>query len=328
MQKIAGGQGGTQPNCPAMLVSLVDRVAAVAERQQGAVSMKQLAQAGLSERHARAWVRNERLGRTGARGVFRMPGAEPTWKQAVWVAILAGPKATVASHLTAAALRGLLPAPDVPHVTVPRAASGRFAGAIVHHATVAPADRCWFDRVPTTGVARTIVDCAILLDQATLDGLVDAAIGRNLTTYRKIRAAWNRAGPVRAADRLTAALAPYTGGAEPRSEKEAHVLRVLHQWGLPPPVTQHVIRDENGRFLAKVDFAWAPWRLGLEYKGDEFHPPRAWARDDRRLARIEAVAWRIEESDRFDLRPSATRLRTLLTELLRHPPPFPPDDAS
>ena len=282
--------------------------------------MKQLGQAGLSERHARAWVRHERLRRTVARNVFTMPGTEPTWKQSLWIALLAGPKATVGSHLSAAALRGLLPPPDIPHVTVPRAASGRFAGAVVHHATVVPADRCWFDRVPVTSVARTIVDCAVLLDQATLDGLVDAATGRGLTTYRKIKAAWNRAGPIRAADRLTAALSPYTGGAEPRSEKEAHVLRVLHSWGLPPPVTQFVIRDENGRFLAKVDFAWPAWRFGLEYKGDEFHSPRAWPRDDRRLARIEAIAWRIEESDRFDLRPSATRLRSLLTEVLGQPP--------
>jgi hypothetical protein len=185
---------------------------------------------------------------------------------------------------------------------------------------VASADRCRFNRIPTTGVARTIVDCAILLDQATVDGLVDAAIGRGLTSYRKIMAAWSRAGPVRAGDRLTAALAPYTGGAEPRSEKEAHVLRVFSNWGLPSPVTQFKIRDKDGRFLAKVDFAWPPRRLGLEYLADDFHPPRAWARDDRRLARIEAIAWRIEESDRFDLRPSATRLRTFLTDLLSQPP--------
>jgi hypothetical protein len=300
--------------------SFVDRVAKVAERQEGAVSTKQLAQVGLSEREARVWLRQERLRRTAARGVFRMPGAEPTWRQSLWVAILAGPKTTVASHLSAAALRGLLPPPAVPHVIVPRGTSGRFSGAVVHHATVASADRCRFDRVPTTGVARTIVDCAVLVDQRTLDGLVDAAIGRNLTTFRRIQAAWDRAGPVRGADRLAAALAPYAGGAHPCSEKEAHVLRLFEQWSLPAPVTQYVIRDQDGRFLAKVDFAWPPWRLGLEYLGDEFHPPRAWARDDRRLARIEAVAWRIEEADRFDLRPSAHRLRTLLTALLGQPP--------
>jgi len=191
---------------------------------------------------------------------------------------------------------------------------------MVHRAVVTAADRCWFDRKPVTGVARTIIDCAVLLDQEALDGLVDAAIGRGLTNYRKIRAAWERAGPVRGADRLKAALAPYTGGAEPGSEKEAHVLRVFSRWGLPAPVTQYKIRDENGRFLAKVDFAWPPWRFGLEYYGDEFHAPRAWARDDRRVAGIERMRWRIEESDRGDLRPSATRLRKMLLFVLLQPP--------
>ena len=88
-------------------------------------------------------------------------------------------------------------------------------------------------------------------------------------------------------------------------------------------MTQFVIRDADGRFLARVDFAWLAWRLGLEYYGDEFHPPRAWARDDRRLARIEAIHWRIEESDRGDLRPSSMRLRNLLTDVLARPPAWP-----
>ena len=207
----------------------------------------------------------------------------------------------------------------MPHVSVPRTASGRFGGALVHRAAVTAADRCVFNRVPVTGVARTIVDCAVLVDQDTLDGLVDAAIGRSLSSYQRIRAAWERAGPVRGAARLRIALAPYSKGAKPGSEKEAHLLRVIHRWGLPAPVTQHVIRDENGRFLARVDLAWPDWRFGLEYYGDEFHPPRAWARDDRRLAGIERLQWRIEESDRGDFRPSSTRLRKMLVEALTGP---------
>ncbi|HYT38363.1 MAG TPA: hypothetical protein VEN99_02565, partial [Acidimicrobiia bacterium] len=71
-----------------------------------------------------------------------MPGAEVTWKQDLWVAILAGPPRTLASHSSAAALRGLLLPPASPHVTVPRGSSGRFPGAVIHHATVSNADRC------------------------------------------------------------------------------------------------------------------------------------------------------------------------------------------
>ena len=101
--------------------------------------------------------------------------------------------------------------------------------------------------------------------------------------------------------------------------KEAHVLRLFHQWGLPAPQCQYVIRDENGRFLARVDFAWPAWRFGLEYLGDEFHPPRRWMFDDRRIGRIERVGWRIELADRGDTRPSSTRLRSQLTAVLLQP---------
>jgi hypothetical protein len=307
-----------------MLGSKVQRVAAIAEKQQAAISKSQLEGAGFSTEDIRRWLFSERILRTEARTVFRMPGAERTWKQALWVAILAAPKGTLASHLSAASLWGLLPAPDIPHVTVSRRSSGRFRGAVVHHANVDSADRCLFQRLPTTTLGRTIVDCASLLDQGALDRLVDAAIGRGLCRYRQIRAAHQRAGRVRGGDRLNGALAPYAGGARPRSEKEAHVLRLFHTWGLPAPECQYTIRDEQGRFVAKADFAWVPWRVGLEYDGDEFHSPRRWGHDDRRQARIERTRWRIERADRGDLRPSETRLRALLTGLLLGAPPHGP----
>ena len=101
-----------------MLESQVQRVVAVSERQAAAVSHSQLENAGLTPADIRRWLR--RIARTETRTVFLMPGAERTWKQALWVAILAGPKGTVVSHLSAASLWGLVPPPEVPHVTVPR----------------------------------------------------------------------------------------------------------------------------------------------------------------------------------------------------------------
>ncbi len=72
--------------------------------------------------------------------------------------------------------------------------------------------------------------------------------------------------------------------------------------------------------MGQVDFVWLPWRFGLEYDGDEFHAPRRWKADDRREDAIERLGLRIERADRFDLRPSSTRLRDLLTKLLSEPP--------
>jgi hypothetical protein len=260
--------------------------------------------------------------------VYRVPGAERSWKQDLWVALLAGPAGTLASHLSAAALRGLVATPAVPHVTVPRWANGGFGGAVVHHASVGPEDRGLSDGIEATGLARTIVDCAAVLGQKPLNSLVDAAFGKGLCSYRRVIEAWERAGRVRGGALLEAALAPYSAGAEPGSVKAAHVLRRICDWGLPMPLCEYTINDEHGGFVAKVDFIWLPWWLVLEYDGDEHHGPRRWAVDDRLQSQIESLGYRLERADRFDLRPSATRLFDLLsgilTEPARGPWPAPP----
>lgn len=297
-----------------------DRVAGVAERQCGAISYRQLIAAGLSEAQIRRRVRNRRLIRTPARAMYRMAGAPTGWKQDLWVAILAAPPRTVVSHLSAAALFGLVERPATAHVTVPRTASGRFGGATVHHGSVLASDRCEVDGLPATSVARVMVDCAAIVGQDRLDGLTDSAIGRGLTTMEAIRRAWDRAGAVEGGTRLAEALAPYAGGAPPGSVKAAHALRLFRKWGLPAPQCEYAVRDGNGKVVGRIDFVWPPWRFGLEYDGDEFHAPRRWDRDDRREEAIEALGLRIERADRFDLRPSSTRLRDLLTKVLGEPP--------
>lgn len=300
-----------------MLGNVLDDVAVIADRQRGAVSLRQVAKVGATERHVRAWIRWERILPTPARGVFRMPGAETGWRQDLWMAVLAGPSKAVVSHASAAALRGLMTPPPQPHVTVPRGSSGRYGGAVVHHATVLSADRCRFDGLPVTGVARTVVDCGGVFDQQALNDLVDAAIGRNLTSYRRIRAAWDRAGRVRGGRLLEEAISPFSANVRLGSEKEALALRRFKEWGVPPPVCQYTIRDAKGRFLARVDFGWPERRFGPEYLGDEPHAPRRWGDDERRLRAVEAeVGWLLELADRYDMRPSAPRLRDLLVEVL------------
>ena len=131
--------------------------------------------------------------------------------------------------------------------------------------------------------------------------------------------AWKRAEPVRGRVGLEAALAPYSAGAEPGSVKAAHVLRRISEWGLPLPECEYVIRDAHGGFIAQVDFIWRPWWLILEYDGEEYHGPRRWAIDDAVQAEIEALGYRLERADRFDLRPSSTRLFDRLSSVLTLP---------
>jgi hypothetical protein len=291
----------------------------LAEGQCGAIAYRQLLASGLSETQIRRRKRKHRLLPTAARSVYRVPGAPTGWMQDTWVAVLAGPPGTLVSHTSAAALHKLLDPPATPHVTVPRTASGRFGGANVHHASLLARDRCIITGLPATTVARTIVDCASVLDQESLDRLTDAAIGRGLTRMEDIGRAWKGAGPVEGGVLLSEALAPYAGGAPPGSVKAAHALRLFRKWGLPAPQCEYVVRDRQGRAVGRIDFVWLPWRFGLEYDGDEFHPPRRWEADDRREDAIEALGLRLERADRFDLRPSSTRLRDLLTKVLGEP---------
>jgi len=165
------------------------------------------------------------------------------------------------------------------------------------------------------------VDCAAVLTQKGLNDLVDAAFGKGLCGFEATMNAWERAGHVRGGDRLEAALAPYTTGPRPGSVGAAHVLRKICEWGLPRPLCEYEIYDEHGEWIATVDFAWPAWRFLLEYDGRVAHGPRRLRLDAQRQVAIETIGWRLERADRFDARPSSTRLRDLLTPILGQPPP-------
>lgn len=297
--------------------------AVIAEGQSGAITNRQLRNFGLSAEEIKGLLRRHVLRATAARGVYRIAGAERNWKQDLWIALLAGPEGTVASHMSAAAVRGLLAPPAIPHVTVPRSANGKFGGAVVHHASVGAADRGRHEGFEATALGRTIVDCAAILGQKALNLVVDAAFGKGLCSYEQVMDAWDRAGRIKGGSLLRAGLAPYSAGAKPGSVKAAHVLRRIYDWGLPLPLCEYEIRDAHGGFVAKVDFIWLPWWLILEYDGDEFHGPRRWGIDDRVQGEIEALGFRLERADRFDLRPSSNRLSDLLSGILLQPPAGP-----
>jgi hypothetical protein len=296
-----------------------EALGAIAELQAGAVTSRQLRISGLTAKEIKVRIRRGALSRTPVRGVYRVSGAERSWRQDLWVAVLAGPEGTVASHVSAAALRGLMAPPSIPHVTVPRATSGRFAGAEIHHATVIPADRVKWDGIESTTVGRTIVDCAAVLTQKALNDLVDAAVGRRLCEYREVLTAWERAGHVRGGTKLANAMAPYSTGAEPGSVAAARVLRRICVWGFPSPLCEYEIRDKHGQWVATADFVWPDWWFVLEYDGDEGHGPRRRRLDARRQAAVEEIGFRVERTDRFDAAPTSTRLFDLLVEVFGPP---------
>jgi hypothetical protein len=299
-----------------------ERVSAIAARQWGAFSGAQCRQAGLTQRQIDHRVRVGRWRRV-ARDVYVLSGTAATWQQRARVACLAGPSETVVSHLTAAAVYGLVKPPAEPSVTVTPTASGtRLRGAIVGRRQVGPGERAVKDRIPCTAPVRTVIDCAEVLEGDALCNLVDSALCRKLMQPSRLIRAAEAARPgsrgVRRAalERLLEALEVWRSGAPPGSPPEALLQRRLKEWGFPPAQRQVKVYGPDGKLLARADLGIVEWKALLEYDSDEHHGPRCWIADGERADRVERdTGWRIVSVDRFDLRPSNTNLRDRLGRL-------------
>ncbi len=113
---------------------------------------------------------------------------------------------------------------------------------------------------------------------------------------------------------LERALDVWRSGAPAGSPPEARLQRNLIEWGFPRAERQVEVYDEDGKFVARADVGLRELRVLFEYDGDEHHGPRCWIADDERKERLEKLGWTVMSLDRFDLRPSSTRLRDELED--------------
>src|SRR2546423_3016101 len=130
----------------------------LARRQHGVVSWRQLAELGLSGEAVRHRVRTGHLHRV-RRGVYAVGRPELDRYGELLAAVLGcGPRAVI-SHLSAAALWGIRPAPREPaEVSVPTFARARPLGVTVHRRTTLTArdvTRC--HGVPVTSPVQTLI---------------------------------------------------------------------------------------------------------------------------------------------------------------------------
>jgi len=146
-------------------------------------------------------------------------------------------------------------------------------------------------RTPTTTPEETAVDVgrergAIEDSVAVVDALV--VVGHaELSAVR--RAAADSCGPGCRRARRVADLADGLAG----SPQETRLRLLIHSSRLPRPVAQHEVRDVDGRFVARVDFAWPEHRLALEYEGAWHGAPQQVGKDRARLNRLTACGWRV-----------------------------------
>jgi very-short-patch-repair endonuclease len=195
---------------------------------------------------------------------------------------------------------------DVELTMPPDAHPRRVPGLRVRRASL-PADHVvQRSGVPVTTPAATALRLAALLGHDDTVIAMDQLVATGVVDLADIRAFASAArGPGSARAKRVAADAD--GLAE--SPQETRLRLLVHRSSLPRPVAQHRIEHE-GRFVARVDFAWPEVKVALEYDGLWHADTAQFAKDRARLNRLQAAGWRVVFVTAADLRnPPALILR-------------------
>jgi very-short-patch-repair endonuclease len=279
-----------------------DRAAAeLAGRQGAAISTGQLRAVGLGTGAIKLRLRRGRL-HPVHRSVYAwgVPRLGPVGLR--WAAVLA--TGGVLSHRTAAAMWDLIgwPAGAI-DVTTLRSAHSR-PGIRVHRGHLMPHEITTLDGLPVTTPMRALFDLAGDLNDFRHERAVHRAAELHL-----LDASYDPAGRPGAA-RLRAAMATLKSTAPriTKSDMEERFLKLVHDHGLPPPLTNVIVNSHE------VDAYWPHARLIVELDSHRHHDnPTAFEGDrakdqDHVLAgdRVIRLTW-------GQLTPrTAERLRTLL----------------
>jgi len=152
-------------------------------------------------------------------------------------------------------------------------------GVVVHRGSVAKDDITTTGLVRHTKIVRTVLDLPTVLDDDTLELVLESALRRNPTWERRLLEA---AGSGRRGSRtLGRALARRGPGSPPTdSEPETRYIQILRTVALPPPVRQFRVINDCGRVLGRLDLCWPEARMWVELDGRAWHDrPEALFRD-------------------------------------------------
>lgn len=269
------------------------RLAQLAEAQHAVAGIGQLRELGLS---ARAIQKRASVGRLRRihRGVYAL-GHGPLTARGRWMAaVLAyGPRAAL-SHRSATAHRGLsAERSGLIDVSVP-APSARSRPGIRAHATLSlsAADVTVDEGIPTTTVARTLLDLAEVASRREVERAIDRAEVLRVFDLADVEAALERANGRRGAGALRRALEATAAPAPTMSELEEAFLALCATHRLPRPEVNVWVALGGGHIRA--DFLWRAERLVVETDGYAFHSGlRAFERDHDRDTRLWLAGWKV-----------------------------------
>jgi predicted transcriptional regulator of viral defense system len=254
--------------------------AKAAHWQEGAISRRQLLEAGLSSQLIKRRLERGRWQQLyrGVYAVFNGPPPRGTW---LWAAVLRAGDGAVLSHQTAAELHGLIDSPsEAIHLTVPSTRRITTPGLVVRlSGRVGKAKQPNRDP-PRTSVEETVLDLAEL--SRTFDdacGWITKACGKRLTTEEKLRAALAMRKKMRWRPELNDVLAAAGHGIH--SVLEYRYLRdVERAHGLPR--SRHQVRVVIDGKVVYRDAYYEEYQLAVELDGRLAHPEEERWRDRHR----------------------------------------------
>jgi very-short-patch-repair endonuclease len=257
-------------------------IAALADRQHGAVARRQLIALGFTAREIDRRIEAGRL-HLVHRGVYAVGRRKLTVRGRCMAAVLAcGPDA-VLSHRDAAALHDLRRSGSrtAVHVTASGGRKRARSGIVVHNVRrLHPDDRTVIDGIPVTSVHRTLLDYAEIARPRELGWAFEAYDRLDLLDMRKIDAMIARSPGRRGIKPLRTLTAAYRGAPETRSQNERRLLTIVRGAGLPEPSVNVVVAG------IVVDFYWPKHRLVVEVDSYLYHHTPADRAEDRRKQRV------------------------------------------
>jgi hypothetical protein len=274
------------------------RLAELAGRQYGVVSVGQLRQLGLERDAIARRVRRGRLHRV-YRGVYAV-GHTVLNPHGCWLAATMACNG-VLSHRSAAALWAIRPtAAAKVDVTVSHTSGVRSTKAIAVHRSRRPIDTTTHEGIPVTTPGQTLADLATPLRRRALEKAAENAEALRL----HVVVPPGHPGAKRLAEAMAHDLTRTT-----RSPLEDAFLDLCAAHGIPRPLVNTMVEGYE------VDFCWPEQRLIVETDGHAHHGTRAaFERDRARDARLTALGWRVM---RFTWRQIRTGARSVAAVVMR-----------
>lgn len=287
----------------------------------GVISRAEMFAAGVSRAEIDWACRRGSLVRD-QRGLYAVTGVSATELRRARAAVQSVGLAAqaVASHDTAAHLLGIdtVRTQAFAHVTVPRDARRPQRTSLWLHAHDLSADDVTLvDGIPTTTVARTLLDLLLRTDRLTAIWACESALRAGLLSPNELGLILERGSRRRGIKRARRRYQLIDACSE--SPLETGVRLVFEDFQLPAPRLQIPILRPDGSVIYRIDLGYEQHKVGVECDGRAVHEqPAALFADRERQNMVLTAGWRLLRFTWSDYRNRPRYIAATTADLIGH----------